>query len=114
MSRRAEILRDLVSASRPLAELSKGLALFEWDSDDELVTVDCADVTRMLEDYVTGRRLASDIRAWAETIEGRDDIGLAPASEPLLREAIFQLANPELGHALTPVLAQKLLRELQS
>jgi len=114
VSRREELLRDLVRGSRPIAELSKELATFEWDSEQELVTVDRSDVSKILEEYVTGRRSASDVRAWAEAIEGRDDVGLAGADEDVLRETIFELANPELSHALTPLLAQHLLRRFQA
>jgi hypothetical protein len=103
----------LVSGSRPVADLSRELATYGWDSEEELVTVAPADVIRVLEEYTAGRRLASDVRAWAEAIEGRDDIGLAAADEEVLRDTIFELANPELGHALTPLLAQQLLRKLQ-
>ncbi len=114
MSRREELLRNLVSGSRPVADLSKELATFGWDSEVELVTVCCSDVRKMLEDYIAGRRSGSDVRAWAEAIEGRDDVGLAAADEEVLRDTIFELANPELSHALTPLLAQQLLRRLQA
>lgn len=114
MSRRADLLRDLVSGALPTADLSKELATFGWDSEEELVTVNRSDVSKMLEDYVAGRRSESDVRAWAEAIEGRDDIGLAAADEEVLRDTIFELANPELSHALTPLLAQRLLRRLQA
>ena len=114
MSRRAALLRDLVRGSRPIADLSKELAAFEWDSEEELVTVDRSDVSDLLQDYIAGHRSGSDVRAWAEAIEGRDDIGLAATYEEALRDTIFELANPELSHALTPLLAQHLLRRLQA
>ncbi len=107
-------MRNLVSGSRPVADLWKELAAFEWDSEAELVTVDPSDVSKMLEDYIAGRRSGSDVRAWAEAIEGRDDIGLAAVYEEVLNDTIFELANPELSHALTPLLAQELLRRLRA
>ena len=113
MSRRGDVLHQLVSGSRPVAELSEELALFGWDSDTELVTIERSDVRRILEDYMCGRRSSSDVRSWAEAIEGRDDIALASVDEDVLRDAIFELANPELSCALTPSSARHLLRSLQ-
>lgn len=114
MNRREQLLRNLVNGSRPVADLSKELAAFGWDSEAELVTVGCSDVRKMLEDYIAGHRSGSDVRAWAEAIEGRDDIGLDAAHQNVLRDTIFELANPDLSHALTLLSAQHLLRRLQA
>lgn len=114
MNGREALLYDLLRASRPIDELSRELAAFGWDSEEELATLDRPHVVAILTDYLAGRRTASEVRAWAEAIEGRDDIGMAGDSEAMLRDTIFRLANPELDHALSPLLAQKLLRELQA
>jgi len=114
VTRRAELLRDLVTASRPVKDLSKELAEFAWDSEEELVSLECSHVVKMLKEYLAGRRSATDVRAWAEAIEGRDDIGFASAAESALRDVIFELANPELGHVLTPLRAHHVLRRLRT
>jgi hypothetical protein len=67
----------------------------------------------VLTDYLAGRRTASEVCKWAETIEGRDDIEIAKDSFFLLQDTIFQLANPELGYALSPLLAKKILGTLK-
>jgi hypothetical protein len=113
MSRREIVLRELLNASRPIDVLAKELTEFEWDSDKELVMLDQTHVTAILTGYLEGRRTASEIRSWAETIEGRDDIGISSQYHTALQDAIFQLANPELGHVLSPLLAQKIIGKLQ-
>jgi hypothetical protein len=110
---RTKLLRDLVGGLRSVTEISTEIATFGWDSEEEFVSVERADVTRILDDYTAGRRSASDVRAWAEAIEGRDDIGFVGADEVLLRDAIFELANPKLSYALTPLLAKHLLQKLR-
>jgi hypothetical protein len=90
------------------------LAEFGWDSEEELVTLDKFHVTNMLNDYLAERRVASEIRTWAEAIEGRDDIGFSETFHEELKDAIFQLANPELSYSLSPLLAKKILGMLQS
>jgi hypothetical protein len=114
LNRRERILGELLRASRPIEMIAKELAEFEWDSDEELAILDRTHVIAMLTDYLGGRRSSAEVRAWAETIEGRDDIGISDEFHATLQHAIFQLANPELDHVLSPLLARKLVRELQA
>ncbi len=46
------------------------------------------------------------VEAWAELIEGREDIGREKGSEDELDEAIFELAN----HSLTGETVEALIR----
>jgi len=89
------------------------LAEFGWDSEIELVTLNWQHVTAMLNDFISGHRSAAEIRRWAETIEGREDIALASENAKQLRDAIFELAHPELGYALSPMLARRLIKTLE-
>jgi hypothetical protein len=114
VNRRAELLHELVNGSRPVADVSRDLSAYGWDSEEEIVIVASTDVITVLQEYSAGRCSAGDVRAWAEVIEGRDDIGFVPEEEEMLRDTLFKLANPELGYALTPLLAQKLLRRLRA
>lgn len=113
MSRRTAVLYDLVNGSRPVDQVSEELATFGWDSEEELVVLNRSQVAAILTDYLAGFRSATEVQAWAEAIEGRDDVGIATDSAVDLHDMIFRLANPELGHALTALFAQKLIRELQ-
>ena len=112
MSDRASLLRELLHAERPIDALARELSEFEWDSEEELEVLMPGHVIALLGDYLSGCRAPSEIRRWAETIEGRDDIGFAAESEGVLKNAIFELANPELAHALSPLLARKILADL--
>ncbi len=112
MSGRAAILNELLVVSRPINKIIHDLAQFGWDSDKELVTLRRDHVASILSEYLAGRCSASDVRIWAETIEGRDDIGIEQPFFASLQEIIFQLANPELGYELSALRARNFIGQL--
>jgi len=113
MRTRVDVLRDLLEAALPIDTLVRELATFEWDSEQKIAVLLRRHIVTVLNDFLAGRRTAADICSWAEAIETRDDIGFEPGAENVVRDAIFTLANPALSFALSPLLAQKLLRELE-
>ncbi len=67
----------------------------------------------MLMKFLKGSATGSAVQAWAEAIESRDDVGLEPGSQEILKQTLFELANPDLTRKLTPILAQKLIDDLR-
>lgn len=114
MRERAEVLRELISAARPVDLLVRELAEFGWDSEREIEVLRPCHLIAVLNDFIAGRRTASEVQSWAEAIECRDDIGLDAESKDVLKDAVFELANPEITRALSPLLAQKILARLSS
>jgi hypothetical protein len=104
---RAEALRDLVQLRRPVGPAITALAGFVWDSVEELVILTRADALRLLARYRTQQLTAKDCRRWAETLEGRDDLGLEAGYEDALKDFLFTIATPELTEPLTPQLTQR-------
>ncbi|HEX7492002.1 MAG TPA: hypothetical protein VF337_09905 [Candidatus Limnocylindrales bacterium] len=99
---REEILRDLVSLAGPVAPLEAELREFGWDSDEPLVVLTAADAIGALDRFIRDEVTASEIAAWAEALEARDDVGFEPASESTLKDLIFTgLSHPELNGELT-------------
>ena len=66
----------------------------------------------MLGNYVAGQLTAADVQTWAETVEGRDDIGFGAHRAEQLKSIIFELATPTINRALSPALAKHLIDEL--
>lgn len=93
---RKETITSLLEFDSDLGALRDRLSKIEWDSDEQ---VQCSPrhVRSVLEQYLAGRRSAEDVEAWANLVEGRDDIDLASA----LREVIFELANPSITQKLS-------------
>lgn len=112
MRDRADVLRDLLEARRPIDELVRELSQHEWDCEQELVLLQPSHLASILDAYLTGSRTAAEVRSWAEAIECREDIGFDPAREDMLKDGIFELANPDISGALTHGVARELLDKL--
>lgn len=102
MATRTELLQSLLAFERPLALLLPELSAFGWDSDEPLVVLRRSHLSSVLDRYLAGNLGPEDVEEWANAIEGREDVGYEPAHADLLRELIFDLANPCLTRALDP------------
>jgi hypothetical protein len=102
-------VRSLVSASRPVAESIAALATYPWDCEEELVQLRQADVGHVLLQYQRGAMSAAEVEAWANAIEGRDDVGMA---DKVAAELLHELANPLLSQPISPGLADSMLKRL--
>jgi hypothetical protein len=93
---RVHALRSVLDLDGPIDDLVTRLRSFPWDSADVLVVLKPQQVIALLERYLNGSVRQADLEKWAETIEGRDDVGYDVKEEELLREIVFELANPLL------------------
>jgi hypothetical protein len=110
---RADLLELLIACGAPIDEIVRELGAFSWDSDRELVVLKRTDVLSMLERYLHQEIRSADIEAWANAIEGREDIGYEVGAEKQLAGAVFELANPELTQTLTADVATKWIERLR-
>lgn len=99
---RVGALQDLVRLRRSVPDAAAALAAFDWDSDEELVTLTRADAARLLTAYLDGTLTDADVVTWAEALEGRDDVGFEPSHDDTLKNLLFDLSTPELTEPLTP------------
>ena len=93
---RRQALYELIQLRRPLAELSVRLLRFEWSSQEELATAFAQDIGHALDEFSAGKISADDLCAWAEELQGREDVALNPQDRDFLADALFQLSTPEL------------------
>ncbi len=110
---RYHALRDLITAREPIEQTVKRLGTFPWDSERVLALLYRSDVARVLRRYLQAELSAERCVVWADAIEARDDIGFEPHWVELLKQFIFELANPELGRPLSHDSAQGWLRLLE-
>ncbi len=110
---RKHLLLLLVGGDAPIAEIVEQLAAFEWDSDRELVVLTRAHALSMLDRYLQGEVDRAAVEAWAEAIEGREDIGYEPEAEEILGDLVFELANPELAATLDTDRASAWVQRMQ-
>ena len=92
-------LTELLNLSRPVADVVAALSAFDWDSDEELVTLEAAHICAVLDRFLSGDISATDVEDWANAIECRDDVGLIQPSP--VADALDELANPVLSRPLT-------------
>ena len=106
-SERRQALLDLLRLRRPLAEAVEALKRFPWDSDVELVTLSRLEALELLRMFAEGILTADDCAAWANAVEGRDDVGLEEGAEDALKEFLFEISTPEIAGELTMDGAEK-------
>ena len=90
---REDTAQALVGFDRPLASLRDAVAglPFDWDGPP-LATLRCEDVLSVLARWQRGELAPEAVEEWANLVELRDDLAL----EPVVADAIFDLANPAL------------------
>ncbi|MEV7637775.1 hypothetical protein AB0N71_16565 [Pseudarthrobacter enclensis] len=93
---RREAVYDLIQLRCPLDEALARLSTFEWPSREELATVFARDIGHALDEFWAGKISADDLCAWAEELQGREDIALHPEDRDFLADALFQLSTPEI------------------
>lgn len=112
MESRLELLHSLLKFDRPVSQIDSLLGEYGWDSEEELVTLLPEHVASVLERYLQGDLLAEDVEEWAGAIEGRDDIGYPVETREILKDVIFELAQPFLTAPLSREIAFSLLTQL--
>lgn len=110
---RKSVLLDLLNLSRDLESIKSDLKKFSWDSK-EIVVLQGVHLKNVLGKFLIGNVTNQEISAWADLVEGRDDIGYEVSYEKLIKEIIFNLANPEINYPLNSNEAKKYLEQLSS
>lgn len=103
-------LSALVKVSIPVPKAIANLAQLPWDSDSTLIVLTPDDVSQVLSKFVRGALGESDVEAWANALECREEIDYTNST---VRELLHELANPLLTMQLTPQRAALLLTMVQ-
>ncbi|HWJ67119.1 MAG TPA: hypothetical protein VNT31_10605 [Nocardioides sp.] len=93
---RTRILQALVDAVLSPDAATSALAAFSWDSEDELVELGLDRLGLVLQRHLAGEIDDQQLSAWAEAVNGRDDIGYDGAHDVLVSGVLFELSTPEL------------------
>ena len=112
INKRLGTLKNLVSFSKPLDELSSGLSEFSWDYDGEPLVVTSSQIAEVLKRYISGEIDAGEVEQWANMLECREDIEFEESNEEQLENIIYSLANPELEGEINIDLCNQFLKDL--
>jgi hypothetical protein len=113
LSSKKMLLTALIEATVLPQSIEAELRKLPWDSNVAEVVLSRAHVNHILSLYLAGTVSQNDVERWANSIEGRDDIGYESGYERLLNEVVYQLANPLMTQFLTPESALSLRESLQ-
>ena len=106
---RTELLRQLIEMSVPLPQVISRLSDQSWDAGDDLVELGPEHCKNVLTRFARGELARTDVEAWANAIECREDVGIQNA---VVREVLHELANPIITFPLSPGRAEALLLRL--
>ena len=95
---RKTALENLIKFKLPIDQTISDLAQIEWDSEVKLVSLKAAQIQNTLQLFTQGTISASEVEAWANAIECREDIRIESS---LINEALHELANPQLTQLLS-------------
>jgi hypothetical protein len=109
---RPQAVRALLSYSVPLAALKQQLAPYPWDSEEDLAFLTPSNVVDVLRRFVSDQLTAADVEAWADCIEGREDVGFEAEHSYMLAGFVFDAANPDLNGAITSEWAEGWIERL--
>jgi len=113
MSRRAEILRELVRFEGPTQPLKHELASFGWDWDgDPLLIITKEHLVRVIDRFLAGEISAEQLQEWAGNLEVREDVGFDENERALVDPIFFRIATPEINEQLTIDSVRRMKNEL--
>ena len=98
---RSTILRHLITYDVDIASIRNQLKLLSWDSNTYFATLSAKDIIRIIERCLKNELTFDQISEWSNLIEGREDIGFHSKEAPVVKQIIFELANPEIEGVLS-------------
>ncbi len=111
---RREAVQGLVEWTGRLSDLIAAAREFPYDSEVPLVTLRADHIRNVLQRYLRGEASPADVEAWADAVEGRDDIEYFEPHEEAISEALFRLSTPQIDSALSKEVAEKWLSDLSA
>jgi hypothetical protein len=105
---RLNTVRDLLELKRPIQEVLYQLKNINWDFDGDGVELTTSHLKNALLLYLDGILSASEIEAWANAVECRDDIYFE-SNNGRIDDVLHELANPLLTYRLDPSRARTLI-----
>ena len=105
-------LKALIDWHSDLHGVVSNLRAYSYCSDLDLVTLQTRHITDVLKHFVAGLVTAGDVAYWAESLEGREDIGYAKGDEEIISRWLFVLSSPDINGPLTIQLATEMLRQV--
>lgn len=106
------ILKDLVSFTKPINELSSMLSQLGWDYEGQPFIVNGSEIKSVLKRFMSGECTAQELEDWANLLESREDLEFEKGRFEAIENVIDCLANPVLQGEITLSSCEDLLSSL--
>ncbi|OIQ19243.1 MAG: hypothetical protein BM556_08130 [Bacteriovorax sp. MedPE-SWde] len=94
---RTSLLKQLLFIEDDLESISKQLRQFEWDCEEELITIEKNVLDNLFDGFLKCRYTLKTIKRWADLVECREDIDYEDKNLNLIKEVLGVLANKDIA-----------------
>lgn len=109
MRDRTVLVLELINQPKAVDTVLLELAEYGWYCEKHLAFIGKAHVLAVLKQFESGLLSASEIRAWANSVGGRTDIGFEFGMDGVVEESLYWLAHPDANGPLDAVLCQRIV-----
>ena len=102
------ILKRLVEEPEHATEIEAKLLEFGWDHELDLVELNFDHIRNALSKWLDGSLSNEELVAWANAVEGREDLGRPDAENDLINDVLFEISSPEINGRMTSERAEEI------
>lgn len=109
MRDRTSLVLELISNPKTVSAIIDELAGYGWYCEKHLAMVTKQDVLAVLKQFEIGALSAAEVRAWADSVGGRADVGFEFGADGVVEESIYWLAKPDIQGPVDADLCQRIV-----
>ena len=109
MRDRTSLVLELINKPKTVTAITQELAAYGWYSESCLAVVTKLDILAVLKQFENKELSAAEVKAWANSLGGRTDIGFEFGADGVVEESLYLLANPENNWPIDVDLCQRIV-----
>lgn len=109
MRDRTSLVLELISNPKTVATIIHELAVYGWYCENPLAMVTKRDVLAVLKQFESGILSVAEVRAWANAVGGRTDVGYEFGTDGVVEESLYWLAKPEINWPIDAALCERIV-----
>jgi hypothetical protein len=109
MRDRTDLVLELITQPKAVEVVLQELAGHGWYCEKHLAVIGKQHVLAVLKQFESGLLSAAEIRAWANAVGGRTDLGFEFGADGVVEESLYWLAHPETSGPLDVALLQRIV-----
>ena len=109
MRDRTSLVLELINKPKTVTAITQELAAYGWYCESCLAVVTKLDILAVLKQFENKELSAAEVKAWANSLGGRTDIGFEFGADGVVEESLYLLANPENNWPIDADLCQRIV-----